>query len=34
MPLWSGPAPGALGTADEDMPTLTRLHAAEHDRAR
>jgi acetyl esterase/lipase len=22
-PLWSGPAPGALGTADKDIPTLT-----------
>ena len=23
MPLWDGPAPGALGTADADVPTLT-----------
>ena len=23
LPLWTGPAPGALGTADEDTPTLT-----------
>ena len=23
MPLWPGQAPGALGTADEDIPTLT-----------
>jgi acetyl esterase/lipase len=24
MPLWPGGAPGALGTADEDIPTLTK----------
>src|SRR5579884_2887744 len=23
MPLWSGQAPGALGTADTDIPTIT-----------
>ena len=23
MPLWTGPAPGAVGTADEDIPTIT-----------
>src|SRR2546425_13203766 len=23
LPLWSGPAPGALGTEERDIPTLT-----------
>src|SRR5438477_5983676 len=23
LPLWSGPAPGALGTAEPDVPTMT-----------
>src|SRR5438552_748539 len=23
LPLWTGQAPGALGTADDDVPTLT-----------
>lgn len=35
LPLWQGRAPGALGDAAEDVPTLTiyMLYAAEHDGA-
>jgi acetyl esterase/lipase len=31
MPLWEGGAPGALGTADEDVPTLTVFQPAYHE---
>ena len=27
VPLWAGGAPGALGTADDDMPTIAAYHA-------
>jgi acetyl esterase/lipase len=31
FPLWDGGAPGALGVADEDVPTLTVFEPAYHD---